>query len=290
MVTIFTPTYNRSALLNRLYKSLLTQTSKSFEWLIVDDGSTDDTESVVNELAASGHFPIKYIKKANGGKHSAINVGVQNAGGELFFIVDSDDSLTADAVQWIEEEFEKVRGNDEIAGIVGQKISPDGRVNGQESNDGTMDVDALTLRYKFNGTGDHAEVFRTSILKQYPFPEVEGERFVAESLVWNRIALKYKMRYIAHPIYIFEYLPDGLTNNILRHWIGSPHLSMAASLQTASLGMVPLKERFKAISNYWRYYFFSHTSFVECVKRAGIGSVVFLPIGYCLYLRSRNLK
>ena len=290
MVTIFTPTYNRADLLPRLYKSLLAQTSKNFEWLIVDDGSIDDTERVVKEMEKEGLFPVRYIKKANGGKHTAINVGVNHAKGELFFIVDSDDYLTEDAVEWIESQFDAVRDNEEIAGIVGQRIYPDGRVNGQENIDGYIDVDTITFRYRMNGSGDHAEVFRTSVLKQYPFPEVEGERFVAESLVWHRIATRYKLRYMAHPIYVCEYLADGLTSNILRHWIRSPRLSMIAALQTASFGVVPMKQRFKAISNYWRYFFFSDVAFVDSVKKAGVGSVFFLPVGYCLYLRSRKLK
>jgi glycosyltransferase involved in cell wall biosynthesis len=102
MITIFTPTYNRAYSLRRLYDSLCKQTSNDFEWLVVDDGSTDDTENLINSFIADGKVDIRYFKQANGGKHRAINFGVREARGELFFIVDSDDQVTPDAVEWIE--------------------------------------------------------------------------------------------------------------------------------------------------------------------------------------------
>ena len=98
-ITVFTPSFNRAHLLSRLYDSLLKQTTNDFEWLIVDDGSTDDTETKVEEFINKGELPIRYYKQQNGGKHRAINTGVQLASGELFFIVDSDDGLVHDCIQ-----------------------------------------------------------------------------------------------------------------------------------------------------------------------------------------------
>ena len=112
MITVFTPTYNRGTLLNRLYQSLSAQSYKDFEWIIVDDGSSDDTALIV-ELLQSNHFsndfPILYHKKENGGKHTAINVGVKKAQGDLFFIADSDDILPSNALLTIAKVWEQTK-------------------------------------------------------------------------------------------------------------------------------------------------------------------------------------
>lgn len=103
LITIFTPTYNRAELLPRLHKSLQEQTNKNFEWIVVDDGSTDNTKEVIENiiLQQENDFPIRYFYKENGGKHTAINRGVREANGDLFFIVDSDDILTFNSVELI---------------------------------------------------------------------------------------------------------------------------------------------------------------------------------------------
>lgn len=215
MITIFTPTYNRANLLERLYNSLLAQTDKDFEWLIVDDGSTDGTQDYVASICSQENpFEIIYVQQTNGGKHRAINRGVQLARGELFFIVDSDDYLLDDAVKKLSEWAKSLDRTKKWAGISGARGHSEtefiGRVYEKEPY-----IDAKnTERDKLGLTGDKAEAYFTQILRAYPFPEFEGENFITEEVVWNAIAKDgYYIRWFSQIIYICEYLGDGLTNS-----------------------------------------------------------------------------
>mgnify|MGYP003214151433 CR=1 FL=1 len=130
-LTVFTPTYNRAYILGKLYESLCRQTAGDFEWIVVDDGSTDGTEALVRGWSSMAPFSLRYVRQANGGKHRAINRGVREARGELFFIVDSDDYLADNAVERVLSQYDTVRGREDFAGVCGMKVYPDGhRVGG----------------------------------------------------------------------------------------------------------------------------------------------------------------
>ena len=199
MITVFTPTYNRGHLLNRLYESLIKQRYKSFEWIIVDDGSTDGTQNVVSSLILGhdnlqGGFPIRYFKKENGGKHTAINLGVEYAEGELFFIADSDDFLPKDSLQIVHEEWSKIKHDDTFLGVCGIDADLNGKIIGSGLPKEYIDCHAWDLSPVYKVTGDLKEVFRTDVLRLFPFPEIKGEKFCPEVLVWFRMARNYKMR------------------------------------------------------------------------------------------------
>ena len=213
-ITIFTPTYNRRQLIERLYQSLLSQTRKNFEWLVVDDGSTDNTENYfVDLLTRQQPFPIRYIKQENGGKHRAINKGVQNATGELFFIVDSDDYLTENAIEKINQWTTSLDNSHKWAGISGLKGFSKDSIVGQHSEFSYVDAQNNERR-KYNLLGDKAEVYFTDVLKQHPFPEIPGENFISEEIVWNAIARDgYYLRWFNEIIYICDYLEGGLTKD-----------------------------------------------------------------------------
>lgn len=213
-ITIFTPTYNRRQLIERLYQSLLSQTQKNFEWLVIDDGSTDNTENYFTDLLAKQQpFPIRYIRQENGGKHRAINKGVQNANGELFFIVDSDDYLTENAIEKINQWVATLDNSHKWAGIAGLKGYSKDSVVGQHSRVSYVDA-KNSERRKYNLLGDKAEVYFTKVLKKYPFPEIPGEKFISEEIVWNAIARgDYYLRWFSEIIYICDYLDDGLTKD-----------------------------------------------------------------------------
>ena len=213
-MTILTPTYNRAYILKNAYESLLRQTDKGFEWIIVDDGSSDDTESVVKSwIDVGAPFEIKYIKQENGGKHRAVNNGVREAKYDYILILDSDDYLTDDAVEKIHEWTKSIEGLDGFAGVAGLRgrIDNDACIGG--GGNGEPYIDAKnTERAKYNLLGDKAEVYKTEILKKYPFPEFEGENFLSEHVVWDTIAKDgYKLRWFTQVIYKCEYLADGLT-------------------------------------------------------------------------------
>ena len=223
MITVLTPTFNRGGRLQSLWNSLQKQTVKDFEWLVVDDGSTDGTKNLITQLQEKSDFPIRYIYKNNGGKHTALNVGIQTICSELTFIVDSDDCVTDDAVESILKIHKKYRSQNNICGYAFLRAFPDGKVNGKK-----FDVDEkigsyIDVRVNGDDTGaDKAEVFKTHCLKEFPFPEYPNEKFLGEDLVWVRMARKYEMVHINKAIYVGNYLEDGLTNNRRKHNIASP--------------------------------------------------------------------
>lgn len=214
-ITVFTPTYNRAYCLERLYNSLRDQTFTDFEWLVVDDGSTDNTEALVKSFVDNGDaFEIRYVRTENGGKHRAINKGVRSAKGRLFFIVDSDDYLPPYSLKRIDE-IEKsipLYEKDYFAGVCGLKSLPSGKIVGTTFDGEYIDISSIEQKKK-GLYGDKAEIFYTNILSNYPFPEFEDEKFCTESIVWDRISKAgYKLRFFNQSIYSCEYLEDGLTN------------------------------------------------------------------------------
>lgn len=257
MITIFTPTYNRGNLLHRLYESLCRQTCKEFEWRIVDDGSTDNTESVISQIKRENEdlkntFPIYYTWQDNGGKHRAINSSVKEAEGELFFIADSDDLLPPGAIEDVYNQWKPIKANNNFAGVAGIDGLIGGGVIGSGLPKDVLDSNSIEARFKYKITGDMKEVFRTSVLKEFPFPEFTGETFCPEALVWNRIALKYKLRYFNKVIYLVEYQPDGISSQIT----AMRHKSSKASCLTYKEMMrlpIPIRYRIKAFLNYIRF-------------------------------------
>lgn len=215
MITVFTPTYNRAYIIDILYRSLLAQTNTEFEWIIVDDGSTDNTEEYFQQIKQNKNpFPIIYIKQSNGGKHRAINRGVHLAHGELFFIVDSDDYLTPNAIEKLYRWRDSLDYKLPWAGISGARGYGENQYIGSVCDQKDY-VDAKnTERDKYGLVGDKAEAYFTEVLKKYPFPEIEGENFITEEVVWNAIAKDgYYLRWFKDIIYICNYLEDGLTKN-----------------------------------------------------------------------------
>ncbi|KMM31218.1 hypothetical protein ACM15_23650 [Parabacteroides goldsteinii] len=212
MITIFTPTYNRKYTIGKLYESLCCQNVNNFEWLIVDDGSTDGTDVYIQSLV-SLNFNIRYYYKKNEGKSKAINYAVGLAKGDWFFIVDSDDYLVDNALSILQKYLSQIENQLDICAIVANRITPTGKKLGNIYSCDIFDTDISYFRSKYKFQGDYAEIFRTSVMKEYPFPEFEGEKYCTESLVWYRMAQKYKFRYINEDIYVCEYLLDGITNS-----------------------------------------------------------------------------
>lgn len=221
-VTIFTPTYNRAYTLPALYDSLCRQSSKDFEWLVVDDGSTDTTEELIQSYIAESKLDIRYIKQTNGGKHRAINRGVAEARGELFFIVDSDDFLLDNAVEVVLDEWRNLPNNS-YSGVCGRKIFFNGeKVGGNQNGYTVLDCSSREFRYKYHVKGDMSEVFRSDILKMFPFPEFKGECFVPEALIWDRVTQYLPMRFFNTGIYCCEYLEDGYSRNFKKNLKANP--------------------------------------------------------------------
>lgn len=287
LITVFTPTYNRASLLPRLHESLCRQTYLDFEWIIVDDGSTDDTKSVVNSqlIMHNSQYPVRYFFQENGGKHRAINRGVKEAKGELFFIADSDDILPPNALKIIKEEYEKIANKKYISGICGLDSYFDGRVIGSGLPKERMLSDNIELRLRYGVTGDMKEVFRTSIMRKYPFPEIEEEHFCSEDLVWNRISAQYKMMYINQVIYCAEYQPEGITSNIIKVRMDSPISSILYYSELENLP-IPWDQKIKAAINYWRFWFCLRDK--ASPKRIPIIYIPLLPVGLAMHIMDQR--
>ena len=257
-ISILTPTYNRGELLLPLYNSLKNLTFKDFEWLIVDDGSEDDTEqyalSWIEHNIENAEFSIRYIKKSNGGKHTAINRGVREASGELILILDSDDTLPVDSLATIAQYYELCKGYKDCAGVCGLMAHHDGQLIGSGFPKEPMYESALRFRYAENGnvTGDLLEVYKTSVMREFPFPKIENEKFCPESLVWNRIANKYKLFCFNKVIYYRDYLEGGLTSKIVKIRMNSPIASTMTYAEMLDYN-ISLKWKIRSAINYWRF-------------------------------------
>lgn len=209
-ITVFTPVFNRAYCIKNAYNSLLVQTYKDFEWIIVDDGSTDDIQEQVNQWILDRHMEILYLKVPNGGKMRAQNIAVKLASYPAFFTLDSDDSLKSDALELIWKWFEKIRNDEKYAGVSGLRDCKTVQVN--------LDYEYVDItnceRRKYGLAVDAAECYKTDILKSYPAPEYEGENYITPAIVTNAIGLDgYLVRWYNKKIYNFEFHEDGLTKS-----------------------------------------------------------------------------
>lgn len=252
-LTILTPTYNREKQLPKLYDSLKKQTCMEFLWLIVDDGSRDDTKKEIEEWKREELFSIHYIKKDNGGKHTALNAGIRKIETELTFIVDSDDWLPENAVEIILKYHRKYRETEGLCGYSFLRFYPDGRVNEAYFPE-NEEIDTY-VKVRINGgiAGDKAEVFFTDVLKKYPFPVYGTEKFLPEDLVWVQMSGAFKMVHINECIYISDYLEGGLTKSGRRMKMKSPEGMWNRSLVYLKDRQVCIKAKAKMMILYQVY-------------------------------------
>ena len=222
MLAILTPTFNRAYTISRVYESLKKQTSFKFVWYIVDDGSTDNTKDIVNGFIQDNMFDIRYFYKDNGGRHTAINYGVEKIKEEFILILDSDDELLENAVDTVLSSWEKYCDNSHIGCLSFLKVFPDKKVIGKEYNEDEIVSNHIDFRYNKGLLGDMCEVWRRDVLKKYPFPVFSDERFLSEAIIWNKIALDYDTVYINQAIYVADYLEDGLSKNSLQVRYNNP--------------------------------------------------------------------
>ncbi|MBW4764108.1 glycosyltransferase family 2 protein [Prevotella salivae] len=288
LVTIVTPTYNRADKLPWLYESLCNQTSKDFIWLCIDDGSTDNTQDLIStyiheQKNSESPFSIQYLKKENGGKHSALNVAFRKVQTELLFIVDSDDVLIPDAINTISEDWKQTHNREKLCGIGYLRgYSADQRI-GDAYTQNFVISNFITERYNKGVDGDKAEVWVTEKLRDFQYPEVKGERFISESVAWIWLAKQYDMLFVNKIIYITEYLVGGLSDSGRALRFKCPHLMAYGSLMTMSKEF-SFKIRMKETLLYIVYSLFGKKSLGEifdCPYKLLV-CINLLP-GYLLY-------
>ncbi|KIL35396.1 beta-glycosyltransferase [Cohnella kolymensis] len=222
MLTVFTPTYNRAYTLHLSYESLKRQTCEDFIWLIIDDGSTDNTKELVDGWIAEGEVSIRYHYQENQGMHGAHNTAYELIDTELNVCIDSDDYMTDDAVDKITT-FWKQHGSDEWAGIVGLDATPDGRVIGTRMPDNLQSSTLSGLYGKHNVKGDKKLVYRSELTRQVPpYPIFPGEKYCPLSYKYILIDQKYPLLVINEILCFVEYLEDGSSRNIIKQYKRNP--------------------------------------------------------------------
>ena len=220
-LTVFTPTYNRAYCLHQGYEALTRQTCKDFMWLVIDDGSTDNTRELVEKWQKEADFTIKYIYKENGGMHTGHNKAYQNIDTELNTCIDSDDYMTDDAVEKIIK-FWKENGNDKYAGIVGLDTTENGKIIGTKFPDGLKET-TLSGFYAKGGKGDKKLVYRTDVINACPeYPVFEGEKYISLAYKYLLIDKDYKLLVLNEPLVIVEYMQDGSSLNMFKQYVRNP--------------------------------------------------------------------
>ena len=284
MITIFTPTYNRAYILHRLYNSLIKQTNKNFEWIIVDDGSTDNTSELIEKWIKEKKVNIRYYWQTNQGKPAAHNLGTQKANGELFVCVDSDDYVTENAVDVIEKKWKEIENYGDCTGIVGTRITQQGKPVGtyMPANIKYSTLDDLYNKYKYKG--DTILIFKTDIIKKFRFPKIEGEKFIPETYLYDQIDQEGKLAIINDGIYVCEYLNDGYTANVVKLIKNNPNGYALYAEQHMNYTKTK-KEKLKAASKYVLGNWLAHNK--GYVKRSSkkLLTIISMPFAFWVYIK-----
>ena len=220
-LTVFTPTYNRAYILNQCYESLVRQSCKDFIWLIIDDGSTDNTKELVEEWMKNDNgFEIRYHYKKNGGMHTGHNAAYELIDTELNVCIDSDDFMPDNAVELIVN-FWNEYGSDKYSGIVALDIYKKGEVIGCKlPNEKSTTLSGF---YDNGGKGDKKLIYRTDVIKSYPkYPELEGEKFVPLDYKYLLSDQDYELLIMNEAVCVVEYMEDGSSKNMFRQYYKNP--------------------------------------------------------------------
>ena len=286
MLTILTATYNRGHLLRACYRSLLGETCTDFEWLIIDDGSTDDTEKVVSAIRNENPpFAVRYVKKENGGKHTALNFSHPYINGQYVMMLDDDDTLSPDAVETVLRAWKEYDGNGRIGCISYQRGSAEtGKPlipwRGKES------VVSNYIDFRVNGhrRGDAAEVVRRKMLLEYPAPVFDGEKFLPEDFLWVNSAYEYDTLYINRVIYLSEYRADGLTKGKERNRFSFPKGGMyTCSLYLNSRVAFSVRVKKAVLYDLYAISTGECTKYLKCSKSPVLTGLM-LPAAWLLYM------
>lgn len=284
LVTVFTPTYNRKIHIENCYRSLQRQSSYNFEWLIIDDGSTDDTKSLVYEWqSADNLFPIHYIYKENGGLHTGYNAGIEKTETELFMCIDSDDWLPDDAIEKIERIWNEIDQN-KYVGIMGVDRYENGNLVGGVFPENIHEMFLYEKLTKYCIPGDKKMIHRTELLKRVaPMPSFEGEKFFNPSYMMYELD-RFGKHYVTNDCFcIVEYQSDGMSSNMYRQYKNSPRSYAETRKLYLSFPEQTIGFRFRQYIHY--------TSSCILAKRLSLGiseipekwmAVLAIPFGWIL--------
>ena len=293
--TVFTATYNRAHLLHRVYDSLTAQTFRDFEWLVVDDGSTDGTRDLVEAWRESSSFPIRYRYQENRGKHVAYNRAVPSARGRFFLTLDSDDACVPHALERLNHYWDTIPDSEKpgFSAVTVLCMDEDGRIVGDHFPHRITDSDSLDIQYRLKVRGEKWGFQRTNVMRDFPFPVPDRKlSHVPEAIVWNRIARKYKTRFVNDPLRIYHTGSDSITattdvrRNAYSYLLGN---RMKLNENIDYLRCSPI-EFLKSAANYVRFSLHVRRSPNEIVsllenRRARLLCLATFPLGCGVYAR-----
>ena len=293
-ITVFTPTYNRCFTIEKLYETLVNQTYSNFEWLIIDDGSTDGTKDLIESYCKENKIKIRYYYQSNAGKHVAINRGVERALGEVFFIVDSDDWLLDSSLDIINSKLNEIKDDNikNCAGVCGLRAYSNGNIIGNTFDGTVLDTDYFTYRHVMNISGDKAEVYFTSVLRENKFPVIEDEKILTEAIVWNRIAKTHYIRYFNETIYVCDYLSDGLSHNSFNNSLKNYRGWLLYYNELLEFNQISKTDRIKIVTNYYRLGIHNKKSIFKLFNNCNdkLYSVIGILLAYPIYVRDKIMK
>ncbi len=264
--TVFIPTYNRAYVLERTLDSVAQQSYRNLETLIIDDGSTDGTTDLIRSLEKKFDFPIVYHWQRNQGGHAAHNRAIMVAKGKFFIRLDSNDSLLPDALERVMEHWNLIPEGerDRFAGIVGLCLKEDGALSGIPYPQDILDADYLQIAGIGNMSGEKREATRTSVLRKFPYPVIEGENHMRTTMIFWRMALDYRMRFINVPILISRHAPAGITRRRFEYRMKNPK-----GLRLVFLEQITLFSSYLGPRKLMR----SHIRYIRYSLHSGVGPI-----------------
>lgn len=291
-LTIFTPTYNRAYCLPQCYESLCCQTCKDFTWLIIDDGSNDNTAELVKGWQKEDKIPIRYFYQENQGMHGAHNAAYRLIDTELNTCIDSDDYMPDDAVEKIVK-FWKEHGSNEVAGIIAMDVDFDGKLIGT-SLDKERRTTTLSGFYARGGKGDKKLIYRTEVVNRYPeYPIFKGEKYVSLGYKYELIDQDYELLILNEPVCCVNYLPDGSTLNMFRQYCRNPQGFAFIRMQSMVLAPTARRRFMEAVHYVADSLLAGNSRFFQESPRPWL-TLLAIPLGLCWYgfilYKTRNIK
>ena len=287
-LTVITTTYNRAYCIHQVYESLKRQTCDDFVWLIIDDGSPDNTEEVVAGFMAENVVEIKYIKQKNLGMHGARNTAYDNVETEINTIIDDDDYMTDDAVEKIVV-FWKKNKKEGIYGFAAYNIDDKGDIIGTPLPEGVKETTVTELSEKYHVKGDKKLVFRSDIIKRYPFPVFEGEKFFPASYKYRLLDLEYKILIMPEPVCVVDCNQNSMTYNKV-----AQYRSCAKGFAFYRNEMINISKNPKFIIKETVHYvaeslLSGNKHFIRTAHKKGY-TVLCAPVGIALYIYIKYTK
>jgi glycosyltransferase involved in cell wall biosynthesis len=283
LLTVFTPTFNRAYCLHKCYQSLVRQTNKNFRWLIIDDGSTDNTNELVEKWRKENLIEIDYYWQENKGMHGAHNAAYELIETELNVCIDSDDYMPDDAVEKILSYWAQY-GSEEVSGIIGLDASLNGEVIGNLFPPDLKKSTLFNLYHKHGVYGDKKLVYRTELTKQYPYPIFKDEKYVGLAYKYHMLDTKFEMLLLNEVLCRVEYLPDGSSQNMLKQYLKNPKGFAFYRKELMKLPFANYKFKFRQAIHYVSSSIMMHNW--KLVKEAPnkLLTIVAFPFGVALYL------